>query len=187
MILHDYTHNDDLTPGHWYFGTLAVDDTRTEPTGSLVFGVEGMSGEAPVPQFCTGDGECHEVGIGVLAESGRLHVLVDRPREGWKNHKAALGMADWPAQDVEVSVTDPGSRLKVFHEVQVVGPSGAPDCSGYPAMDVDRFTCLFLREELPAETPGTTAALRAGLPNLVQPVETTNWCLPKSSTGGRST
>ena len=172
-LVREYPHgddSDDWTTGSRYFGSLSTEDDRTGAKEPLVYAVEGMSG-GPIPQYCGNDGACGDVGIGVVAHTGRLHVVVDRPRHQWRQHQAALGMADWPAQDVEVSVTDSGSGLKVFREIEVLAPSGAPDCHGYPAMDPDRFTCLFLREELPAEPPTTTAALRAGLPDLVQPAE----------------
>jgi len=173
LHLRDYEHGGgsaDMTNGVMYFGTMVAEDTRTGPRDPLVYAGEGMSG-APIPQHCGGDDACFDLGVGVAPTTGRLHLFVERPGRRARRHRASLGTADWPAQDVEVSVTDPGSNLKVFHEIEVLAPSDAPDCSGYPAMDPDRFTCLFLREELPAEAPRTTAALLAGLPNLVQPAE----------------
>ena len=65
-----------------------------------------------------------------------------------------------------MSATLPFSGLQVHQEIVVQPPDGVPDCSDYPDDDVERCTCLMLRESLPEQPERTDiTTLRAGLPD----------------------
>ena len=146
-----------------------VVEAGSETASDVKYAVEGLPDKS-LHQFCgpvPTVRKCIDLGIGVGEKTGYLFAKVDEPCKTCGAHYTN----DYPTQRMELSVSgkEDASGLKVYREVLVNRPDSAPDCSDFPHKDVDRYTCLFLHEMLPAELPATTAALRDGLPNLVQP------------------
>ena len=129
----------------------------------LSFAVEGQAG--PSFQTCHPDHGCTDVMIGVTPEG--LLYLGDRWLDAGKQ-RAYLG--GFERRAVELSATDADSGLKVYREVAVEAPPAAGGCTDYADRTPEAFTCLFLRELLPAGQAASAdeAALRAKLPKLVQ-------------------
>ena len=103
--------------------------------------------------------------IGVTSEG--LLYLRDRWLDAGKNRAYLGGFA---SRAVELSATDADSGLKVYREVTVEPPPAAGGCTDYADRTPEAFTCLFLRELMPAGQAASAdeAALRAKLPKLVQ-------------------
>ncbi len=99
---------------------------------------------------------------------GLLYLHVERNTTDTRYWLMHLG--DFPRRVVEVSATDADSSLKVYREVTVVPPDAPTGCGDYGVDTPDAFTCLFLRELLPAGQADDLdeARLRAKLPRLVQ-------------------
>lgn len=152
------------TSATWYFGEVAVDE-RAAGSLDLSFAVEGQP-DASDYQLCEQPDRCHDITVQTTSQ-GLLHLYVAQalgPGAHW-------WLAGFPRQPVELSASDAGSGLKVYREVQV-GPSPlAAGCDDYGEDTPEAYTCLFLRELLPAGSPAGVdeATLRAGLPELVQP------------------
>ncbi|WP_419847534.1 hypothetical protein [Candidatus Poriferisocius sp.] len=129
----------------------------------LSFAVEGQAG--PSFQNCHPDHGCTDAMIGVTSEG--LLYLRDRWLDASKN-RAYLG--EFASRAVELSATDADSGLKVYREVAVDPPAEAAGCEDYGDDTPEAFTCLFLRQLLPAGQAASAdeAALRAKLPKLVQ-------------------
>ena len=129
----------------------------------LSFAVEGQAG--PSFQTCHPDHGCTDVMIGVTPEG--LLYLRDRWLEAGTN-RAYLG--GFERRAVELSAADADSGLKVYREVAVESPPAPGGCTDYADRTPEAFTCLFLRELLPAGQAASVdeAALRAKLPKLVQ-------------------
>ncbi len=102
--------------------------------------------------------------------AGLLYLHADRHKDDrvyFTHHGGFVPRA------VELSASDAGSALKVYREVEVDPPEAAAEagCEDYGGDTPEAFTCLFLRELLPAGSAVTAedeAALRARLPKLVQ-------------------
>ena len=149
-----------------YFGEVAT-DVREAGSGDLSIAVEGQP-DASDYQWCEFPGLCYDVTVQATPQ-GLLHLYIAEAL-GPDSHSYLGG---FPRQPLELSASDAGSGLKVYREVQV-GPSPrAGGCEDYGDATPEAYTCLFLRELLPAEPPAGVdeATLRAGLPSLVQPAE----------------
>ena len=154
--------------GRQYFGTLGVEDDRPQAAGELAFAVEAVADGAAHP-YCGRD-PCDDLVLGVRPQTGQLYLYADVPLgRDWRKHTVNLPVADFESQRAEVSVADDATGLKVYREIVVEPPADRADCGGYPAADVDRFTCLFLGEELAAGRGDVPEAMRSALPELVQP------------------
>ena len=156
------------------FGRLAVDDNRANRSAALEYAVEGHR-DPSAYRHCYELG-CYDVLVGARRESGRLFLTLDRPVERtagnpdeWKKHHGITPIPDFARRRVELSAKDAALGLKVYREALVNPPADTQDCADYPHADADRYVCLYLREDLPVETPETPDSLRAGLPALTQP------------------
>ena len=168
-FLPDQQHAADKVPGPEYFGTVGVEDNRPAGAGELAFALEVSTAAHP---FCRVEDACDELLLGVRPETGQLYLYANVPLGGnWRRDTTQLPVADFESQRAEVSVADDATGLKVYREIVVEPPAGARDCAGYHTADVDRFTCLFLREELPAAPREVPESLRSALPALVQSPE----------------
>ena len=151
-----------------FFDQVVV-ETRSGATSGLRYAVEALPDKS-THQYCIfrdGKNTCLDAEIGVGEQNGYLFARTEKPCY-WCNARYTSG---YPTQRIELSVSagESAPGLKVYREALVKAPDSTPDCSDFPHKNVDRFTCLFLHEMLPDELPTTTAALRNGLPNLVQP------------------
>ncbi len=160
-------HNEDRGVGNNYFARMAVagDDDLVD---RVVYSVEDVDGDPG--QWCrvlvdTPSG-CRDVKIGIRQNSGLMYLYLDPAKHSWLHPTG-----DFPARQVELSVDDPESDLKVYRSFLVDRSDSVPDCGDYPERNRDRFACLFLGEKLPdeADLPETTEAIRQALPNLTQP------------------
>ena len=145
-----------------------VEVNRAETVNGVVYAVEELpdkSDHRVCYRFNSND--CFDLEFGVRDNSGWLFTRVD----GYCPNCASQYMEDFEEQRVQLSAKDAGSALKVYREVLVKPPADSPDCADFPDKDVDRYTCLFLRETLPAAPPATTSAMRDSLPGLVQPTD----------------
>lgn len=149
------------TSDYMYFGDVHL-DMRAGSNLDLSIAVEGQP-DASSHQFCNPPDDCDDVTVRATSE-GLLYLHVSRDR---RNLFIYLG--GFPLQPVELSASDAGSELKVYREV-LVGPSPtAGGCEDYGDDTPEAYTCLFLRELLPPAPARTdVAALRTGLPELVQ-------------------
>ena len=169
-FLPDQWHTADQVPGAVYFGAVGVEDNRPAGAGELAFALEVEHGAAH--PYCRREDACDDLLLGVRPHTGQLYLYADvPPGENWRRHFVELPVADFESQRAEVSVADEATGLKVYREIVVEPPAGGRDCGGYAAADADRFTCLFLREELAAAPREVPASVRAALPVLVQPPE----------------
>ena len=162
---------EDAVPGNRTFGRVAVADARADGSGALRYAVVSDPGAATY-RICI-DAECSAIAVGVRAASGQLYLGLDRAPsrdDAWRHEGVAL-VADFPARRVELSVADAATGLRVYREAAVLPSAAVPDCRDYPDADVDRYTCLYLSENLPTDRPDTPDEVRAALPPLVQPRE----------------
>ena len=161
--------------GNRIFGRVEV-TRRSGSAGALRFAVEELpdvgSYQAPNPR-CVGHDNCTDTAVGVSAATGEMFLHSQAFDLSSSTHWADdVYVIDFPPQRVELSVTDPGTSLKVYREVMVRPSPRAPDCSDYPERNPIRHQCLFGREHLPPTPPATTAGIRAALPDtLVQSKE----------------
>ena len=153
-----------------FFDQVVV-EAGSETAPDVKYAVEALPDKS-THQFCADPPtpeNCLDLGIAVGEDNGFLFAKVDEPCQTCGAHYTD----DYPTQRMELSVSpsrDPG--LKVYREVLVKRPETSSDCSDFPDKNVDRYTCLFLGERLPAEPPPTTDTLREALPtNLIQPKE----------------
>ena len=144
-----------------FFGEVAT-DTRADGL-DLSFKVEGQHDPSGY-QFCPTATECSPVSVRITDE-GLLYLYVPQTF-----HYLHLNLADFPSLPVGLSASEAGTELKVYREVLVGPPTAATGCEDYGENNPDAYTCLFLRELLPDETPAGVdeSTLRAGLPDLVQ-------------------
>jgi hypothetical protein len=151
------------TAGAHYFGEVAVVE-RGDSALDLSLAVEDQTG--PAYQSCHADLGCQDVTVRVTS-GGLLYLHVARDTADTRYWLTHLG--DFPRRAVEVSATDADSGLKVYREVAVGPPDAAAGCEDYGDAP-EAFTCLFLRELLPAgqAADADEATLRAKLPGLVQ-------------------
>ena len=177
------------TLGNLYFDTVKAEN-RNGASDGLKFVIEEDPGRSDY-QFCYEshhaehlgtqaadfkDPGCYDVEVGVREDTGLLHLFLDRQIESsdrtiYRDYDVNHYITDFPARAVELSAEDGESELKVYRDV-LVGPSERrPDCSDYPAEDVNRYTCLFNRQLLPDKQPSTPQSLITALPKLVQPKE----------------
>ena len=159
---------------------MYFDKVVMEPTGdgsdALKFAVEALPDKAGYELCHRQDSECWDAEIGVREDSGLLFVRMDREvnfatESNVNRYSIRQSMYDYPRQRMELSTEDTASGLKVYRDVAVNPPAGAPDCRDYPDLDEERYECLYTREQLPANLPPTPAALQDGLPDVVQPAE----------------
>ena len=160
----DSWHNRETTLGFRYFGPAALEGGLAQEPG-ITFAVQEPPRE-PGLRYCNRSGDCTEVTVEVVPESGRLYLHSDEATFG-----IGLFVADFPDSRLELSAEHGDSGLRVHQEILVDFAAGAPDCRDYPGRDANRHTCLFLQEWLPDESPETTGALREALPGLVQPTD----------------
>ena len=146
-----------------FFAQVATAE-RDGTSLDLTFAVEGQS-DPSAYQTCHPDEGCTDVTVRATPQ-GLLYLHADRSIEAV--HFTHLG--GFAPRAVELSAADADSGLKVYREV-TVGPSpDAAGCGDYGVDTPEAFTCLFLRELLPAGQAAAAdeAALRAKLPKLVQ-------------------
>ena len=148
---------------HNYFGELKMNE-RHGTNLDLTFKVENQP-DRPSYRFCQrGSNSCQEVEVRATPEQGLLYL--------WHSGSMStpIMMSGFPQQRLEVSASDAASGLKMYREVLVNPPSDVPNCDDYGEATVDTYVCLYLRELLPEGAGGgaNEAALRAGLPGLVQ-------------------
>ena len=156
----------------WRFGQVEVSGDPVP----VVFSVEDQPDSSQYSQCLWGD--CGELRIGV-DHSGKLFLFVDEFRKS-----RLRPMNDFPEQPVELSAAAEGSPLKVYKEV-LVGPSPQrPHCDDFPDPDANRYSCLMLREVLPAEAPATPDSMRRALPDLTQPDENYSLVFAEEFDGG---
>ncbi len=150
------------TDGARYFAQVAMAE-RDPGALDLSFAVEAQS-DPSAYQNCHPDDGCTDVTVQATPE-GLLYLHTARSRIGINTH-----LGGFTPRVVELSATDADSGLKVYREV-TVGPSPAvADCGDYGVDTPEAFTCLFLRQLLPAGQAAAAdeASLRAKLPPLVQ-------------------
>ncbi|MCY3642882.1 MAG: hypothetical protein OXG41_04810 [Acidimicrobiaceae bacterium] len=143
-----------------WFGEVTADE-RSDGL-DLSFAVEAQH-SPPGYQFCETPSTCSDVSVRVTPE-GLLYLQ-------WQQSHPQFGyFADFPARTVELSASDADTALKVYREVLVGPPDEVTGCEDYGKDNPDAYACLFLREIIPEGFGGSSeAALRAGLPGLVQP------------------
>ena len=164
-------HDAGAVRGVRYFGRLAIEDGRAAGAGVVTFAVEEV-GDGAVHRYCASAEACDDMALGVVPDTGQLYLYTVVPsRSGSGAYSTELPVADFEPLRAEVSAEDESAGLKVYREIVVDPPSSRPDCGGYPADDVDRFTCLFLGEHLPSPDVETPESVREALPALVQPHE----------------
>ena len=159
-------HSSNSVRGLYYFGQLEVEENRGTAGGELTFEVEEVTGGA-AHRYCPRVDACKDLQLGVRPRTGQMYLHLDTPGR----EDARLPVSDFESQRAEVSVEDASIGLKVYREIVVEPPVNRPDCGGYPRDDVDRFTCLFLHEELPQGRREVPEPVRSVLPELVQPRE----------------
>ena len=160
---------------HFYFDVVGLDIAHVEPS-DLRFKVEAEPDkDAHQYKFChrepkfqnpaTDDG-CHPVGVGVLPQSGQLHMYID----GEYSHRRTMQffLSDYPRHQVELSAQDTHSGLKIHRDVYIEPPAEAADCDVFPDLNLERYNCLFLGELLPQSLVTPQEHLDE-LPKLVQP------------------
>ena len=153
------------THGANYFAQVAM-AVRDGSSLDLSFAVEAQS-DPSAYQTCHPDEGCTDVTVRASPE-GLLYLHAQRSSEAGRVYLTHLG--GFASRVVELSASDADSGLKVYREV-TVGPSPAvADCGDYGVDTPEAFTCLFLRQVLPAgqAADADEAALRAKLPPLVQ-------------------
>ena len=146
-----------------YFAQVAVTE-RDGGALDLTFAVEGQS-DTSAYQTCHPDGGCIDVTVRATPE-GLLYLHAERSTEAvYYTH-----LGGFEPRAVELSAADADSGLKVYREVTVQPPPEAAGCADYGGGTPEAFTCLFLRELLPAAQAADAdeTALRAKLPRLVQ-------------------
>ena len=150
------------TDGYTWFGEVTA-GRRSEDL-DLSFAVEGQHDPAGY-QFCETPSTCDDVNVRVTS-AGLLYLHKQQRTDFQQGY-----FADFPTRTVELSAADADSPLKVYREVLVGPPTSATGCEDYGENNPDTFACLFLREVIPDGIGGGSneAALRAGLPGLVQP------------------
>ncbi len=150
-----------------YFAQLATVD-RAGSSTRVSFAVEGQS-DASTHQTCRPDRGCTDVTVRSTPE-GLLYLHAARNGAGDAGYFTHHG--GWTSRGVELSASDAGSALKVYREVEVDPPEAAAEagCEDYGDDTPEAYTCLFLRELLPAGQAAAAdeAALRARLPKLVK-------------------
>ena len=148
-----------------YLGAVTAAERDGTDLG-LSFAVEGQS-ESAGYVTCDRRGDCHDIAVRATPE-GLLYLHAARNTTDtryWLMH-----LADFPRRAVELSATDADSGLKVYREVTVEPPPEAADCEDYGDNTPETFTCLFLRELLPAgqAADADEKYMRRRLPRLVQ-------------------
>ena len=148
-----------------YFAQVNLTE-RDGSSPALSYAVEGQS-EGPLHQACAPDEGCNDVTVQVTPE-GLLYLYMSG-----SGPEAGLGEVHYGGfapRAVELSAADADSPLKVYREVEVDRPSDTADCGDFGDGTPEAFTCLYLRQLLPAgQAAGLDeAALRAKLPKLVQ-------------------
>ncbi|WP_419847533.1 hypothetical protein [Candidatus Poriferisocius sp.] len=148
-----------------YFAQVAV----TERDGSaldLSFAVEGQT-DASEYQTCHPDEGCTDVTVRATPD-GLLYLHTERDSPAGRVYYTHLG--GFASRAVELSAADADSGLKVYREVAVDRSPAVAGCADYGDDTPEAFTCLFLRQLLPAGQAASAdeAALRAKLPKLVQ-------------------
>ena len=151
------------TLGVDFFGEVATDER--EDGLDLSFAVEGQPDPSGY-EFCRRPGTCTDVAVAVTPE-GLLYLYLKQSPDPYRS----LYVGDFPSLPVELSASEAGTGLKVYREVMVGPPPAVSGCEDYGDNTPEAYTCVFLRELLPAEpvTGVDEAGLRAGLPDLVQP------------------
>ena len=172
-----------------YIGEIEVTG-RPYLVDDLKFAVEGAEdAEAASWQNCKRVevwGYCDDIGVRVHESLGLLYLVT---REGPRGN-GSLWTSEFSDRRVELSAEHDDSNFKVYREVNITPATGAHSataasqtaedsapldpltaCRDYPAMDRDRYACLYLAERMPAsmEVPAATDEMREGLPDLVQP------------------
>ena len=145
-----------------YFAQVAA----TERDGSaldLSFAVEGQS-DASGYQTCHPDDGCTDVTVRATPD-GLLYLHTERDKAVYYTH-----LGGFAGRAVELSAADADSGLKVYREVAVEPPPEAAGCEDYGDDTPEAFTCLFLRQLLPAgqAADADERYLRSRLPRLVQ-------------------
>ena len=146
-----------------YFAQVAV-TARDGSALDLTFAVEGQS-DTSAHQTCHPDSGCTDVTVRATPD-GLLYLHAERSTEAvYYTH-----FGGFEPRAVELSAADADSGLKVYREVTVEPPPEAAGCTDYADGTPEAFTCLFLRELLPAGqvADADEAALRLRLPRLVQ-------------------
>jgi hypothetical protein len=153
------------TNGAQYFAQVTLAE-RDGSSLDLSYAVEGQS-EGALHQACKPDDGCNDVTVQVTPE-GLLYLYM--PRSSQQVQLGNVHYGGFAPRAVELSAADADSGLKVYREVTVDPPSDAADCDDYAGDTPEAFTCLFLRELLPAGQADDLdeADLRAKLPKLVQ-------------------
>ena len=167
-----WTHDNPVSQ-NGYIGRVRVlgDEALSEP---LRFRVEAQPDKssyefcfcplAPTSTRCTGRGPaCYELEFDITEYSGVLYLTA--PEEAGRS--VGHYVRDFERQRVEVSAM--AGDQKIYREVLVEPPQDTPDCSDYPDVDVDRYTCLFLVEDMEPPTAPDQALLDALPDKLVQP------------------
>ena len=122
------------------------------------------SPDASPYEVCYSWPTCSKVSVGVNANNGLLFLSSDGPL------KNDYYVNDFPSQRVELSLQEADGARKVYREVMVHRSQRVADCSDYPYQDKTRYTCLFLKEQVPPVPLSTTASMREALPqDLAQP------------------
>ena len=148
-----------------YFAQVSLTE-RDGSSPDLAYAVEGQS-EGPLHQACAPDEGCNDVTVQVTPE-GLLYLYM--PGSGPQAGLGEVHYGGFAPRAVELSAADADSGLKVYREVEVDRPSDTADCDDYGDSTPEAFTCLYLRQLLPAGQAADLdeAALRAKLPKLVQ-------------------
>ena len=150
--------------GNVFFDRVEV-SRRSDSDSELIFAVE-ESPDASLYEVCYSWPTCSKVSVGVNANNGLLFLSSDGP---FKND---YYVNDFPSQRVELSLQEADGARKVYREVMVHRSQRVADCSDYPYQDKTRYTCLFLKEQIPPVPLSTTASMREALPeDLAQPKE----------------
>ena len=150
--------------GNVFFDRVEV-SRRSDSDSELIFAVEESPDASPY-EVCYSWPTCSKVSVGVNANNGLLFLSSDGPL------KNDYYVNDFPSQRVELSLQEADGARKVYREVMVHRSQRVADCSDYPYQDKTRYTCLFLKEQVPPVPLSTTASMREALPeDLAQPKE----------------
>ena len=157
-----------------YFDKVVVRRTG-DGAEDVRFTVEGLPDKGEY-QLCHSrrGSDCGDAKIGVREDSGLLFVEVDRAIDfatvrNVNQYSVRQSMYDGRRQRVELAAEETTSALKVYREVVVSPPRGAPDCGDYPDLDEERYACLYTREQLTDTPLPAPSELTEGLPDVVQP------------------
>ena len=170
--------------GGRYFDRVEV-RRRDASDDKLEFAVEHQPDKSKY-RWCYSSNECSHVEVGIVDDSGALFLFADEASSSIDIGPGGLGLdewgpkpanrredyyfvSDWPTQGVELSVEIPERDLKIYREILLQPAERAPDCADYPDRDADRYSCLFLAEQLPSPPPSTPQSMIDALPSLVQP------------------